>query len=150
MGSTESHPERKERRLLVVEAGGTLYGFDGEAMREVVPLTATTRIPGAPEFVRGIMNVRGTMLTVIDFTCRVTEGRSQLAAETASVVVVQGSGRLLGLAVDDVLDVQTLSADEVEPTPGARPGALASGLGHFGGRVVIVVDVNELVRQVLA
>ncbi|MFN8572868.1 MAG: chemotaxis protein CheW [Gemmatimonadaceae bacterium] len=150
LASTASPTDRSERRLLVVEAHGLLYGFDGEALREVVPLQGATRIPGAPPFVRGIMNVRGAMLTVIDFTKRVTDGQASLVEETASVVVVQGGGRLLGLAVDDVLDVQILSAAEVEPAPPARTGALARGLGHFGDRVVIIVDVNELVRQVLA
>ncbi len=150
LASTASPPDRSEHRLLVVEAAGTLYGFDGEALREVVPLSPATRLPGAPPFVRGIMNVRGAMLTVVDFTQRVTDGKTRLAEDNASVVVVQGAGRLLGLAVDDVLDVQILSANEIEPAPPARSGALARGLGHFGERVVIIVDVNELVRQVLA
>jgi purine-binding chemotaxis protein CheW len=134
--------------LLVVEADGTLYGINGESLREIVSLVPIMRVPGAPPFVRGIMNVRGTMLTILDLPQRLSGAR--LREEGASIVVIQGGGRLLGLAVDDVLDVQAIPPTGLEPAPLTKVGALASGLGHFGDRVVIVIDVNELVRQVLA
>jgi purine-binding chemotaxis protein CheW len=106
------------------------------------------RVPGAPPFVRGIMNVRGTMLTILDLPQRLSGAR--LREESASIVVIHGDGRLLGVAVDDVLDVQSIPPTGLEPAPLTKAGALARGLGHFGDRVVIVIDVNELVRQVLA
>lgn len=149
--STGSPDSSGDVRLMVVEAAGTLYGFDGDAMREIVPLTTATRIPGAPSYVLGLLNVRGTILTVIDFARRVAGDLAAVREDTASVVVVQGGGRLLGIAVDEVLDVQVLSSSHVEPPPTglAGTGPLSRGLGHFGDRVVIVVDVDELVRQVL-
>ena len=134
--------------VLVVEAAGRLYGIEGESLREIVSLAPIMRVPGAPPFVRGIMNVRGTMLTIMDLPQRL--GDARLREEGASVVVVQGGGRLLGIAVDDVLDVQSVPLSGLEPAPLTTAGALAIGLGHFGDRVVIVIDVNELVRQVLA
>ncbi len=138
----------KVGELLVVEADGALYGIDGESLREIVSLAPTMRVPGAPPFVRGIMNVRGTMLTVVDLPQRLSG--AQLREETASIVVVQGGGRLLGIAVDDVLDVQSVPSAGLEQAPLTQADSLTLALGHFGDRVVIVIDVNELVRQVLA
>lgn len=144
----QQQADAKADGLLVVEADGTLYGIEGTLLREIVPVGQCMRVPGAPPFVRGIMNVRGTMLTVLDLPLRLRG--VPLREEGASIVVVQGAGRLLGLAVDDVLDVQPGGNSELEPAPLTKAGSLARGLGHFGDRVVIVIDVNELVRQVLA
>ena len=140
------------RRLLVLEGKGTLYGVDTDAVREVVPSRATTRIPGAPPFVRGLLNLRGALVTVVDLAQRL--GGEPAAAMESSVAVVQGSGgRLLGLLVDDVHEVQEVGAGELSPPPApARPGehAIISGLGQFGDRIVLLIDVEELVRQTLA
>lgn len=140
--------DAKPRSLLVVEADGTLYGVDSGSLREVVSLSPTMRVPGAPSFIRGIMNLRGTMLTILDLPERLSG--AALRDETASIVVVQGVGRLLGIAVDDVLDEQSIPPSGLEPPPLTNAGALARGLGHFGDRIVIVIDVDELVRQALA
>lgn len=136
------------RGLLVVEAGGALYGFDRGAVREVVAMAPTTRLPGAPPHVLGILSLRGTVMTIIDLPRRV--GGMALREAHASIVVIHGGGRMLGVAVDEVLDIQPVPIEGLDPAPVADSGALASGLGHFGGRVVIVIDANELVRQVLA
>jgi purine-binding chemotaxis protein CheW len=138
-------------RLLVLEGSESYYGVDTEAVREVVPAKSTTRIPGAPPFVRGLLNLRGTLVTVVDLSHRLG-GKASAAAEP-SVAVVQGGGRLLGLLVDDVLEVQELEEGALSPAPSGGEegrGVLVSGLGHFDGRVVLVVDVQELVRQTLA
>ncbi|MEP7344964.1 MAG: chemotaxis protein CheW [Gemmatimonadaceae bacterium] len=148
--SIESPPpvDGKLHGILVVEADGLLYGIDGESVREIVSPAPTMRVPGAPPFVRGIMNIRGAMVTVVDLPQRLSG--AALQETTASIVVIEGGGRLLGVAVDDVLDVQSRPSNGLEPAPLSVAGALACGLGHFGDRVVIVIDVNELVRQVLA
>ena len=140
------------RRHLVLEGRGTLYGVDTDAVREVVPSRAATRIPGAPPFVRGLLNLRGTLVTVVDLAQRL--GGEGASATESSVAVVQASGgRLLGLLVDDVHEVLEVAEGELSPPPApARPGeqTLISGLGHFGGRIVLLIDVEELVRQTLA
>ena len=139
-------------RLLVLEGKGTYYGVDTDAVREIVPARATTRIPGAPPFVRGLLNLRGALVTVVDLAQRL--GGEPADVAEPSVAVVQGSGgRLLGLLVDDVHEVQEVDDDSLSPPPspgrtGERP--LVSGLGHFGDRIVLLIDVEELVRQTLA
>jgi purine-binding chemotaxis protein CheW len=139
-------------RLLVLQGGDAYFGVDTERVREVVPAKATTRIPGAPPYVRGLLNLRGTLVTVVDLAQRL--GRSSGTAADPSVAIVHSGSRLLGLLVDDVLDVQELTDDAaLSPSPvagGRSEGGLVRALGHFDERVVLVIDVEELVRQTLA
>ena len=135
-------------RLVVFEAGGELYGVDGSVVREIVPIAACTRIPGAPEHVMGLMNLRGTLLTVLDLVHRMTG--MPVMSDEASIAVLNPGGRAMGIAVDDVLDVADLEPGALEKAPLPLDGTVVRGLGHFGGRVVIVIDVHELVRQTLA
>ncbi len=146
---TQPGPELRVRRLLVVELGEAVYGMDSEAVREVVPLQAGTRLPGAPPWIRGVMNLRGQLVTVLDLTHRLTG--SPTRNPEGSTVVVQSGARTIGLVVDDVRDVQEVEVSDAGDLPHDSPArALLNGMGRLDERVVLVVDVDELVRQTLA
>lgn len=140
-------PDAPQWLLLELETG--LYGVAGSAVREIVPHRPVTRLPGAPPFVRGIMNLRGQLVTIMDLSMRLT-GRPAMSAE-GSTVIVQSGDRLLGLLVPDVRDVQVLdrSGTEAAAVAGAAAG-LVAGLGRLADEVVLLIDVDELVRQTLA
>jgi purine-binding chemotaxis protein CheW len=140
-------PEQAGDRLLLVELGGALYGLDGDVVREIVGVLPPTRLPGAPPFVRGVVNLRGQLLTVIDLGHRLT-GTPTSAAD-GSTVVVQHDERSLGLLVDDVQDVQSVEVVPAERDALARSDGVLKGLGRLGDEVVLVVDIPELVRQTL-
>lgn len=138
------------RGVLLLDGGAARYAIAVERVREIVPARALTRLPGAPSWVRGLLNVRGTLLTVIDLMARL-EGTPATAPEP-SVVIVEAGDRQLGLLVDDVGEVEELPEDGVTPAPIARDEALVlvAELGHFGDRIVCLVDVQQLVRLTLA
>lgn len=141
-------PEQAGDRLLLVELAGAIYGLDGEAVREIVGMLPATRLPGAPPYVRGVVNLRGQLLTVIDLGHRLT-GTPTVATD-GSTVVVQHADRSLGVLVDDVQDVQAVEVVPAERESLARSDGLLTGLGRLGDEVVLVVDIPELVRQTLA
>jgi purine-binding chemotaxis protein CheW len=138
------------RRVLLLDGGAARYGLAAEHVREIVPARALTRLPGAPSWVRGLLNVRGTLLTVIDLTARL-EGRAATAPDP-SVVIVEAGDRPLGLLVDDVGEVEELPEEGITPAPATSGEAIAlvAELGHFGDRIVCLVDVQQLVRLTLA
>ena len=138
------------RQLLVFDVAGAGYGIETSAVQEIVPAGVMTRLPGAPRHVAGLLNLRGTLVTVVDLARRLA-GASSEAAQAAerSTIIVQSGGRLLGLLVDDVHDVQTIE-EEGMTAPGDAHGGVVGELGHLGGRVVLLIDVQELVRQTLA
>ena len=98
--------------MLVFAVAGRTRCADVDEVREIVPIAATTRLPGAPRFVRGLINLRGTLVTVVD-AALCLYGVSTESAD-ASVLLVERKGRLAGVIVDSVFDIQSLPAVEVE------------------------------------
>jgi len=136
------------RPYLIVEGGGALFAVEHALVREIVSARATTRIPGAPPAVRGLLNVRGTLITVVDLATRFGQGGT-LAADP-SVVIVVTAVRTIGLLVDDVHDVRSFAEDDLLPPTAESDDSAVVGLGHFGDRVVLAVELQELARQTFA
>lgn len=136
------------RPYLIVEGSGALFALAQDVVREIVPVRHFTRLPGAPAAVRGLLNVRGTLVTVLDLAERFGQGRCREGE--GSVVIGVTSGRTLGLLVEDVHEVSPF-ADRDLVAPGADvTDAAVLGMGHFGDRIVLAVDLQELARQTLA
>lgn len=136
------------RRFLVLDGGSSLYGIGADHVREISPDRPTTRIPGAPPYVRGLLNLRGTLVPLLDLSERLT-GQGVTSGDP-SIVVVHADGRLLALLVDDVLEVEEVAESAVDPSPAVGSDPLVAELGHLDDRIVLLVDVPELVRQTLA
>jgi two-component system chemotaxis response regulator CheV len=124
-----------------------MFGCGIDAVREIVPQRRATRLPGAPPSVQGLINLRGTIVTVIDLPLWL--GGEQPAAPDGSIVLVDHGQRVAGIAVDEVLDVQIIVPDDVAGAAGDREGAV-NGMGRLGDTVVILLDVTRLVGQTLA
>jgi len=144
--STGTKPDSTDR-VLIVDLGGGLYGLDSAAVREIVSLLPPTRLPGAPAHVRGVVNLRGQLLTVVDAAHRLTGNPT--ASINGSIVVVTVGEKPLGLIVDDVHDVQDLQVVPAEREVLSRTDGLLTGVGRLGDEVVLVIDIPELVRQTL-
>jgi purine-binding chemotaxis protein CheW len=123
-----------------------MFGCSIDAVREIVPQRRATRIPGAPPAVHGLINLRGTIVTVIDLALWL--GADNPTAPDGSVVLVDHGARVAGVAVDEVLDVQMVAREDVAGTVGDRDGAVR-GMGRLGDTVVILVDITGLIRQML-
>ena len=100
------------RPVLVFTVAGRTHCADIEHVREIVPIMGTTRLPGAPSYVRGLINLRGTLVTVMDAALRLYGVPATDA--NASILLVERRGRVAGVIVDNVFDMQSLEANEVE------------------------------------
>lgn len=142
-------PQVPTRRLLVFALGGHDFACDMDAFREIVPTQAMTRMPGAPDTVCGLINLRGTIVTVIDGG--VSLGRSAFKRTEGLILLVDFAERWVGVGVDDVRDIQDVpidqftSAGETEiPLAGA-----VTGVVEIDGRRVLVLDIKTVVQQVI-
>jgi purine-binding chemotaxis protein CheW len=135
------------RPLVLCLLGGRTYAVDLLSIREIIPIRGSTRLPNSPPFVAGLMNVRGTIVTVIDLSRRL--GGAPVGGD-ASVVLVEHRGKLIGVAVDEVTEVLRLRADEIDP-PGPEHGApgVITGVGHSGDTIVIILDIHSIIQQVM-
>ena len=136
-------------RLLLFGVRGRVYGCDIGAVREIVPVRRATRLPGAPDYVAGIINLRGTVITVLDLGRRLVD--EPVDQNVGSIVIVEHGPKVVGLCVDDVRDVQALDGAQLDRVSGAEDAreGLVRGVGRVGGGVVVVLDVQALVGQVL-
>jgi purine-binding chemotaxis protein CheW len=136
------------RRILLFGIGDRLYGCEIDAVREIIPIRTATRLPGAPAHVRGLINLRGTLLTVIDLAGRLGLGETRA---DGSIVLVHGGGKVVGVSVDEVRDVQLMGTDRIELASGDQSrGGIVRGIGHLDdSTIVILLDMQSIVTQVL-
>ena len=151
MASIESTADLQLRRFLLFGVEGRLCACDLEAVREIIPARAATRLPGAPEWVRGLINLRGTLVTVVDLAVRF--GSADGAGRAKMIIVAEAAGKAFGIGVDEVRDVQFVAGDALEDVDAERAaGGIIRGLAHVGisrAETALVVDVAEIVRQAL-
>ncbi len=135
-------------RYLVAGSGGQRVAFEMSAVREIIPARAGTRLPGAPAWVLGLLNLRGAVVTVMDLA-----GRLGLpAAGATSVVVLEVGGRSLGVRVDAVESVASAEDARVEPVEAARAAeGLVAGVVRLqdAERTALMLDARALVHSVL-
>jgi purine-binding chemotaxis protein CheW len=102
--------------LIAFRIGVQEYCVDIMAVREIRGWSASTPLPRAPHYVRGVINLRGAVLPIVDLSSRLGLGETVTSARSV-IVVVRIDTRLVGLLVDAVSDILTVSADTIQPTP---------------------------------
>jgi purine-binding chemotaxis protein CheW len=109
-----------------------------------------TRLPGAPACVRGLINMRGTIMTVLDLGVRLDATRSQ--ATSGSIVVLGMRERLVGVLVEEVTDMRSIVQDdaiEAEGNPWGTTESVVRGVATVDDTAVVMLDLEALVTQVL-
>jgi purine-binding chemotaxis protein CheW len=104
---------REIRRVLVFTLAGRTRCAPVDEVREIVPIAPLTRLPGAPRYVRGLINLRGSLVTVIDASLCLY-GVPADNNPDASILLVERRDRVAGVMVDSVFDIQSLPAEDVE------------------------------------
>src|SRR5258708_16942469 len=126
--------------------GEEQYGVDIMAVREIKGWTEITHLPKQPEYVRGVLNLRGVMVPIIDLRCRFGQGKTEATA-LHIVIVVQVEARLIGLLADRVLDILSFGASQIQPVPQiARSSRInfLSGLVIIAGTMIALVELPNL------
>jgi purine-binding chemotaxis protein CheW len=147
--AVEEAPRIPTRRLLAFEVGGTVFACDMESFREIVPTQRTTRLPGAPDTVCGLINLRGTIVTVIDGG--VVLGKPPCARSGGLILLADYFDRLVGVAVDDVRDIHDVPIDQfasADATQSIGEG-IVTGVVEIDAKRVMVLDVRALVQKVI-
>ena len=137
------------RRILLFVLGQRQFACDFDVFREIIPTRSATRLPGAPRTVSGLINLRGTIVTVLDGG--VALGGEPCVKGGGLTLLVDCEGKLIGLGVDDVRDIFDVPITEfVDADAEALPGTnCVTGAVEIDGRRVLVLDVRSLTRQVI-
>lgn len=125
------------------------YGVPITKVQEIIPMTTPTKIPQTPDFVEGIINLRGKIIPIIDLKKRFEMGRSEITNETRSVVV-EVEGQTVGIIVDEVSEVLRLPVNSIEPPPAVIGGITAEylkGVGKLDDRLLILLDMDKILTD---
>ena len=138
-------------QLISFAIGDDQYGVDIMAVREIKGWTAITPLPGQPEYVRGVLNLRGVIVPIVDLRCRFGQGLTE-ATPLHIVIVVQIDGKTVGLLADRVLDIVSLDAAEVKPVPRIAQSQklrFLSGLVTHEEAMIALIDLPNLLSETI-
>ena len=133
-------------QLISFAIGDEQYGVDIMAVREIKGWSQITHLPRQPDYMRGVLNLRGVMVPIIDLRCRFGQGLTEATA-LHIVIIVQAGTRSIGLLADRVLDIVSFDPKEVQPVPQVIQGsriAFLSGLVTIEGAMIALVDLPHL------
>jgi len=134
---------------LAFKLGSEEYGIDILKVQEIRGYEAVTRIANAPEFIKGVINLRGIIIPVVDMRIKFNLG-SPVYDQFTVVIILNISGRIVGMVVDSVSDVTTLTPEQVKPAPEmgtAFSSDYMIGLGTIDERMLILVNIDKLMSS---
>ena len=144
------HQQRHEEiEALAFTLGSEEYGISILKVQEIRGYDAVTKIANAPDFIKGVINLRGIIVPIIDMRIKFHLGTPTYDQFTV-VIILNIAGRVLGMVVDSVSDVITLSPEQIKPAP--EMGTVVDtgyliGLGTLEQRMLILVDIDKLMSS---
>ena len=126
--------------------GDDQYGVDIMAVREIKGWSDITHLPKQPEYVRGVLNLRGAIVPIVDLRCRFGQGLTE-TTPLHIVIIVQIGGRQVGLIGDRVLDIVSVDASQIQQVPRTAQGATTdflSGLVTHDNTMIALIDLPNL------
>jgi purine-binding chemotaxis protein CheW len=134
---------------LAFTLGSEEYGIDILKVQEIRGYETVTRIANAPEFIKGVINLRGIIIPVVDMRIKFNLGTPTYDQFTV-VIILNIAGRIMGMVVDSVSDVTTLAPDQIKPAPEmgtAFNSDYLTGLGTVDERMLILIDIDKLMSS---
>jgi len=134
------------QQFVTFEIAGEEYAVDIMSVREIKAWTGTTRLPNAPEFMRGVMNLRGVIVPIFDLRARFGLGATD-ATPKHVVIIIALETRIVGILVDAVSDILDITLDEIQPVPKLDrmiDADFLSGLVSVDERMVAMLSVERL------
>ena len=135
--------------FLIFTLGNEEYGIDILKVQEIRGYDQVTRIANTPDFIKGVTNLRGVIVPIIDL--RVKFAQQGVSYDENTVVIVLNFGqRVVGIVVDGVSDVLSLTAEQIRPAPEfavTLATEYLTGLGALGERMLILVDIEKLLSS---
>ncbi len=139
-----------ERQLVVFDLAEEAYGVDISSVREIIRMQDITQVPRTPEFVEGVINLRGKVIPVVDLRKRFGFNVEEATKDTR-IVVVDIGGQDIGVVVDAVNEVLRVAAEAVEPPSSVITTADSEyllGIVKLAARLIILLDLEQALSSI--
>lgn len=137
------------QEFLIFTLGDEEYGIDILKVQEIRGYDQVTRIANTPAFIKGVTNLRGVIVPIIDLRVKFAQ-KNVIYNENTVVIVLNFENRVVGIVVDGVSDVLSLSQEQIRPAPEfavTLSTEYLTGLGSLGDRMLILVDIEKLLSS---
>ena len=145
-GAGATRSAAPQTQFISFAIGDDQYGVDIMAVREIKGWSDITHLPKQPEYVRGVLNLRGAIVPIVDLRCRFGQGLTE-TTPLHIVIIVQIDGRQVGLIGDRVLDIVSVDANQIQPVPRtaqAETTDFLSGLVTHDNTMIALIDLPDL------
>ncbi|MEE8400986.1 MAG: chemotaxis protein CheW [Candidatus Hydrothermarchaeaceae archaeon] len=139
-----------EIQIVVFNMGDEEYGVDIHEVREIIKLTEITKVPRAPEFIEGVINLRGQITPIMDLRKRLGLQITEATDDNTRIIISEFGGSTAGMIVDSVTEVLRLSEKNIDTAPSvskSTDGGVIKGVGKIDDRLLILLDFNTLLSQ---
>lgn len=139
----------ENREFLIFSLGSEEYAVDILKVQEIRDYENVTRIANTPSFIKGVTNLRGVIVPIIDLRIKFHLDKVEYGGQTVVIVVNVGE-RIVGIVVDGVSDVMMLTPDQIKPAPEfgvTLSSDYLSGLGSLDDRMLLLIDIDELLTS---
>lgn len=139
----------RELHIVGFKVGRETYGVPITSLHEIVRVPEITAVPDAPEYMEGVINLRGKIVSVLDLRKRLGE-KQVVSSRRNRILVLEHRGKLNGLIVDSASEVLKIPATDVEPSPTEfLDGGIkcVTGLGKYKGRLIVLLDMAKLLES---
>lgn len=149
-GTDDELGRRLAGKFMTFKLAEEEYGLEILRVREIIGLMAITRVPRTKDFVRGVINLRGKVIPVVDLRTKFNMDRVEATDQTVIIVVQWNEGDdvlTIGILVDEVLEVMNIQADQIEPPPvfgSDSDTKFILGLGKAEKRVIFLLDIARV------
>lgn len=138
------------RQYLTFQLGDEVFAIDVSHVREILEFSTVTKVPKTPEYMRGVINLRGSVVPVLDMRLKFGMSMTEKTVNTCIIVVevsLEGETTIIGALVDSVQEVFELEPDRIEPTPriGIRlKTEFIKGMGRRDDHFIIILDIDKV------
>ena len=146
----EGKTQKVERHQYVVfQLGKEEYGVEILQTKEIHRYTKITRVPNAPYFVKGVINIRGEIIPIVDLRVRFGMEPVQIGEHTRIITVLVNGGQKIGFLVDNVNEVLWIEGSAIEPAPSVSGGIdkeYLTGVGKIGERLIVLLNIEKILN----
>jgi purine-binding chemotaxis protein CheW len=139
----------KDIQVVGFRVGKEHFGVPIELVHEIVRIMEVTSVPDAPDFIEGVINLRGKIIPVIDLRKRFGE-KTITASKKNRILVAEIMGKIVGLVVDAASEVVKIPPSDIEPPPnvfGESEVNYVTGVGKIGNKLIILVDLGKIMQR---
>jgi len=144
----ENHEIKNEIKLVVFRLGDEEFGAPISQVHEILRLVEITRVPRAPRFIEGIINLRGRIIPILDLRKRFDLPMKD--TDKQRIMEVEVDGQILGMSVDEVTEVVRIAVDAIEPPPpmiADIAGEYLAGIGKLPGRILVMLNFDRILTE---